>query len=66
MIEPRIDTTELETIKFDPEKVSECISHCKEELKGLGLSDSEIVVLNEHLDGIIERGLDKYFLKLDE
>ena len=66
MSEHRIDNTEQETIEFDPEKVSECISHCKEELKGLGFSDSEIVVLNEQLDGIIGRGLDKYFLKLYE
>jgi hypothetical protein len=53
-------------LPVNPERPDGDISQCEEELRNLGFSASEIKELNDQLDGIIERGLDKYFLKLYE
>ena len=42
------------------------ISQEKIELEKLGFSEPEIEELNMQLDGIIERGFDRYFSKLYE
>jgi len=37
------------------------VFECENELKELGFSEKEIINLNNQIDGIIERGFDKYF-----
>lgn len=41
-------------------------SQVERELRELGFSESEISKLNSQLDGIIERGFDRYLSKLYE
>ena len=56
----------MSALKINPDEFDEDISQYEEDLRNLGYSDCEIQELNDQLDGIIERGLDKYFSKLYE
>jgi hypothetical protein len=56
----------MSTLKINPDSFDEDTSQYEKELRNLGYSDSEIKELNNQLDGIIERGFDKYFSKLYE